>query len=240
MSKAVATSISSPLGQRAWIALGVALVAGATLRFTWNADMEFKGDESWMYQRAVHVGRGEPWPELGMPSGVGLRNPGFSVWLFVGLSHLTGATTPLQLERGVVALNVAALVLLAFFIWRCVPEDEREIWMWAAALAAVNPLGLLLQRKIRAQSTLPLFCVLFLWGWWWPRPAGRGCALGLRRRAPRADSHEWLLPGCLLPPVHSLFIAAGPAGPTEASLGLLVGRVGGGGHTVAAVGAVSA
>jgi len=148
------------------IALALALIVGAVLRFTWNEDMEFKGDESWMFRTAMTVGKTEPWPELGMPSGVGLRNPGMSVWVFVGLARVANAATPLHLDRAIVTLNVLALVLLALFIWREVPDDQKEAWAWAMALAAVGPIGLLLQRKIWAQSTLPALCVLFIWGWW--------------------------------------------------------------------------
>src|SRR6185312_8715806 len=84
------------------IGLALAVLVGAALRFTWNEDMEFKGDESWLFQRAMNVGRTEPWPELGQVSGVGLRNPGLSVWLFAAIDRVFDASTPLQLDRGVV------------------------------------------------------------------------------------------------------------------------------------------
>ncbi len=40
-------------------------------------------------------------------------------------------------------------------------------WMWAAALAAINPVAVLFQRKIWPPSTLPLFSMIVLIGWWW-------------------------------------------------------------------------
>src|SRR5437868_8153218 len=62
-----------------------ALVLGAFLRFAWLADMEYKGDERWTFERTQHVPGVDPWPALGMPSSVGLLNPGLSLWVFVVL-----------------------------------------------------------------------------------------------------------------------------------------------------------
>ncbi|MHB8419513.1 MAG: hypothetical protein ACYDCL_15665 [Myxococcales bacterium] len=200
-------SIARPL-PRVWLLFFLfVLLAGWVLRFTWNGDMEFKGDESWMFQRAVHVGHGEPWPALGMTSGAGLQNPGLSVWLFVGLSRIFHLTTPLQLDRAVVTLNALALLLLLAFAWRCVPEADRESWLWAGALAAVSPVGLLLQRKIWAQSVLPCFCVVFLWSWW--------------RRDRAVGAFLWGLAGGLLGQIHMsgfFFAAAFAAWTALASL----------------------
>ncbi|MBS2033263.1 MAG: hypothetical protein JST54_35645 [Deltaproteobacteria bacterium] len=170
------------------IGLALAVLLGAVLRFTWNEDMEFKGDESWLFQRAMNVGRTEPWPDLGQVSGVGLRNPGLSVWLFAGIDRLFDASTPLQLDRGVVTLNVLAMGLLAVFIWRNVAEDQREAWCWAALIAAVNPIVLLLDRKIWTLSAFPIFCVAFIWTWW-RRDKWWGAAL-------------WGLIGALLGQIH--------------------------------------
>lgn len=134
--------------------------------------MEYKGDEQWLFEHAVRIPALEPWPALGMPSGVGLRNPGLSVWIFAVLAKLSGARDPLSLCRAVVAMNGLAFVLLAVGAWRLLPVRRREPWGWALALAAVNPIALLLQRKLWAQSVLPVLCVLFLLGWlrrerWW-------------------------------------------------------------------------
>lgn len=180
------------------ILLAVLVVAlGITLRLTWVTDMEYKGDERFMFDRSQHVGREEPWPELGMESGVGTRNPGMSIWFFAVLARVFGATTPLSLDRAVILLNCGALVVLAFFALRSVPEEEREPWLWATALAAVNPIAIYLQRKIWAQSVLPLFCVLFL--------------IGFRRRDRYWGAFLWGLIGAALGQVHmsGFFFAAG-------------------------------
>lgn len=199
MSEAASSPLPAP-SPRLLTGLAVAAVVVATaLRATFTEDMEFKGDESWMFDRSQAVGRGEPWPELGMPSGAGLRNPGLSIWLFVGLARLLGATTPLQLQHGVVAMAALAFLLLAVAIPRLVSEGEREPWLWGLLLAACNPLTLLLHRKIWAQSALPLFCALFLVGW-------------LTRRR-MVGAVVWGLVGALLGQIHmsGFFFAFGIA-----------------------------
>lgn len=152
--------------------VAAAIAVGALLRFGWLSDMEYKGDERWSFERSQLVGTAEPWPTLGMPSSVGLRNPGLSVWVFVALAKVFAIHRPVSLDRAVVACNVSAFVLLFAFIVRKVRSDEREPWLWGLALAAVNPIAVLLERKIWAQSVLPIFCVFFLIGWlrrnrWW-------------------------------------------------------------------------
>ncbi|HXX67845.1 MAG TPA: hypothetical protein VEK07_11715 [Polyangiaceae bacterium] len=152
--------------------VGGAIVVGALLRFGWLSDMEYKGDERWSFDRSQRVGSAEPWPALGMPSSVGLCNPGLSVWVFVVLARIFGAHHPVALDRAVVACDVSAFVLLFAFVVRGMPSHEGEPWLWGLALAAVNPIAVLLERKIWAQSVLPIFCAAFLIGWlrrdrWW-------------------------------------------------------------------------
>ncbi len=119
-----------------------------------------------MFARSQQVGVSEPWPALGMPSGAGgVRNPGLSVWVFVGLAKITGVTTPVGLARVVQGVNCLALVALGIFALRFAGA-ERRIWLWALNLAALSPTAILLQRKIWAQSVLPLICVLMLMAWW--------------------------------------------------------------------------
>jgi hypothetical protein len=88
-----------------------------------------------------------------------------SVWIFVGLARIIHATTPPELARGVELLNILALLLLAFFSLYLLPKVERPPWLWATAFAAVNPFAVLFDRKIWAQSTLPLLCVLMWMAW---------------------------------------------------------------------------
>jgi hypothetical protein len=161
-----ATTATEPTSRLwSWL-LALAVVAGVALRFLWVEDMEYKYDEAFMFERSQNIGVSEPWPAVGMPSGVGVRNPGLSIWLFVALARVTGADHPVALTRAVIVLNVLALVALALFIVRYVRRSEREPWYWALGLAAVNPMAIQLQRKIWAQSVLPLLCVVTLVGWW--------------------------------------------------------------------------
>jgi hypothetical protein len=143
-----------------------AVLLGCWLRLASPLEIEYKGDEAFMFGRSQHVGVDEPWPALGMASGAGgVRNPGLSIWIFAGLAKLTGATTPVGLARAVQVLNCLALGALGLFALRFAGA-ERRAWLWALNLAALSPTGILLQRKIWAQSVLPLLCVLLLMAWW--------------------------------------------------------------------------
>jgi hypothetical protein len=153
---------------RSWhVGLAAALVAGAVLRLVWVQDMEYKSDEIYMFDRTRAVGVTEPWPWLGIESGVNLHNPGMSVWVFVVPGKLLGGgEDPTVLARVPQWGSIVALGLLVVFAFRSVAAEEREPWLWGIALAAVNPSVLWLHRKIWAQATLAPFSVLFLIGWW--------------------------------------------------------------------------
>ena len=161
--------------------------------------MEYKGDERYMVEVARTAGRTAPWPAVGMPSGVSVPNPGLSVWAFVGLARVTGAETPVGLDRAVQGLNVLALVLLLGMAWRRKDARERAAWLWAFAFVAVSPIEVIYERKIWAQSILPFFCLLFL---------------GLRgRRARAGGAFGWGLVGAVLGQIHmsGFFYAAATA-----------------------------
>lgn len=145
--------------------LCAALLLGAVLRLSFPGDIEYKGDEQTMFNFAQTVGVSQPWPGLGMLSGGQVQNPGMSVWVLVALARTLHATTPPEMARAVQLLNILGLAVLAFFSLRVLPERERQPWCWATAMAAVSPVAILFQRKIWAQSTLPLFCVLFWMAW---------------------------------------------------------------------------
>jgi hypothetical protein len=154
---------------RSWlwtIGLIAAVSLGALFRLGWARDIEYKADEALMFEWSRAVGSGASWPWLGMQSGVGLRNPGMSVWIFAILGRLTGNGDPPALARGVEVLAVLATLLVVAFALLGVGEGEREPWLWAAVLAAVNPIAVLYDRKIWAQSILPIFSVILLLGWW--------------------------------------------------------------------------
>lgn len=168
------------------------LIGGVVLRLIWVGDMEFKADEAYLFAHA----QAGALPGLGQASGVGLRNPGLSVWIFVALDHGFGLHTPTALARGVMLVNVAALALLAVFATRYVARPERERWLWATALTAVNPTLIVFSRKLWAQSVLPFFTMLALLCWW--------------QRGRARMSFAWGMSGALLGQIHmSGFFFAG-------------------------------
>jgi hypothetical protein len=178
-----------------WAVLGIvlALFAGAALRLIWPEDIEYKADEAWTFQHS----RDAELPWLGMASSVDIPNPGMSLWVFVLLQRISGADDPPTLARAVQLTNVAALILLACFAFRCVPRGEREPWLWAAALVAVNPLAVLFHRKIWPPCVLPLLTLIMLYGWWY--------------RQRRFPAFVWGLVGVCLGQIHmaGFFFAGG-------------------------------
>lgn len=148
------------------IFLAVALLAGVALRLLHTSSMEWKEDEYYNFYLTQLIGHSRPWPWVGMNSGVYLANPGMSIWVFAALAKLAGATDPLQLARAVAVAALIGIALIVPFAYRFVKEDEREPWLWAYALAMVNPFGLLYQRKLWPQAFLPFFCMLAWMGWW--------------------------------------------------------------------------
>ncbi|MBU6375806.1 MAG: hypothetical protein KGQ59_07415 [Bdellovibrionales bacterium] len=141
------------------------LIVGFALRLSFSRDIEFKADEAYSFSYSQEVLRTKPWPWVGMNSSAGMVNPGLSVWIFVGLARLFSADTPIELSRAVQILNCLALLILVLYAVKRADADERRLWIWSAAFAAVNPLSIVLQRKIWAQSTLPFFSILFLICW---------------------------------------------------------------------------
>ena len=157
---------SAPPFSRGWLAFFVlSLLLGAVLRLSYSGDIEFKYDEAFMFSQTQTAGISQPVPTLGMESSVGIRNPPLGIWVFLALSRLFSADTPPELARTVQILNILALAGLLGFAWRQVDPRIKENWLWTMALVCVNPIAVLLQRKIWTQSTLPLFCLLFILGW---------------------------------------------------------------------------
>ncbi|MGH7033459.1 MAG: hypothetical protein ACREFL_07000 [Stellaceae bacterium] len=155
------------LWRRRWaIGFGLALALGIVFRLVWLSDMEWKGDEAWTYAQLRAFWQSRDVPPLGMASSAGLPNAGLSLWAFIGLSALLPALDPIAIARAVALTNAAAILLLALFARFGVARAEREPWLWAAALVAVNPLAVLFSRKIWPPDILPLFTVAMLWAWW--------------------------------------------------------------------------
>ena len=189
--------VSLPRPTLAAVGVCAALFAGVVLRTAWVRDMEYKGDEAWTFERVRHAGVDEPIPALGMPTSYEVRHPGGTVWVFVAVARVCGAATPTDLGRACQVVNSLALVLVVGFAYRCVPAGEREAWLWGAALAAVNPLAVVFQRKIWPPSVVPLFTTLALVAWW--------------HRGRRAGAFFWGLGSVLVGQIHpgGLFLAAG-------------------------------
>jgi hypothetical protein len=143
-----------------------AVAAGLVLRLSYPLDIEFKADERWTFEQVRAALSGGSWLWSGMPTSIGGLNPGASLWVFIPLGWLFGADTPPQLARGVQCMNSAALIALVLFALRSVRENDREPWFWAAALWAVNPVAVILERKIWPPSVLPLFTVAIIAAWW--------------------------------------------------------------------------
>jgi hypothetical protein len=183
---------------KGWLAfLSLALLMGVILRLSFPGDIEYKNDERYMFEATQKAGNMGSWPLLGMTSGVQVKNPGMSVWIFTVLSSITHASTPPELARAVQFLDILALLGLALFSLRLLPEPEKLSWCWATAFAAVNPFAVLFARKIWAQCTLPFFCVLFWIAWHY--------------RHKRAGAFFWGLLGICLGQIHmsGFFLAAG-------------------------------
>jgi hypothetical protein len=138
-----------------------ALACGIVLRLLWPADMEWKADEQRMFAWASAIGVTEPWPSVGMASGVAIPNPGLSVWIFVPLARVAG--DPVALAQIVQLVNVVALIGFAVFgASRAFTAPARQLWFAGLALMSVNPIAIVLARKIWAQSLLPVFTVATL------------------------------------------------------------------------------
>lgn len=140
------------------------LIAGSALRLAAPREFEFKADEARMVDlvRTARATGELPW--LGMPTSQGVRNPGMSVWPFVALSYAFGSDG-FGLTQSVRVLNVLALAAaIAFAVWRLRGNDQ-QLWLAGVLLAAVNPMEVVLHRKLWAQSILPAFALLVLWLW---------------------------------------------------------------------------
>ena len=179
-----------------WFPVVVVLALGCFLRLVWPLDMEFKADEATNFGYATSLLPLGEWPLLGMHSSVGLPNPGLSCWLFMVLGRSLAVTNPPDLARAIQLINCSALILLAFFALRIVERKDRAVWLWTLALACVNPIDLLYQRKIWAQSCLPLFSMSLLVAWWF--------------KDRRSGAFLWGLLGALLGQIHmsGYFLAA--------------------------------
>ena len=196
------TTPSPPPSRPAWkrhLFPWTLLLIGAGLRLAWPLDFEWKGDEQWSFDTAQRTARGErEIPSIGMPSSVGLSNPGVSTWPFVGLAYIS--RTPEGMTLGVMLINAVWLLGLALWVRFTWDEEDQGWGYWAIALFAVSPLPLLFSRKLWPPDVFPLFLLPWLW------------AHARRDRA--VFAFLWGLIGMLMGQLHlsGFFAAAGLAG----------------------------
>jgi hypothetical protein len=165
----------------------VFVLADAALRLSYPGDIEFKSDERGFFEQAHAIATGAPWPWLGPTSSVGPRGPAMTTWILGFLAWLTHAATPPDLARAVQVLSIAGLAVFAGFA-ATLKGERRTIWLAAAALWAVNPVAIILERKIWNPSLMPLPATLFIIAW-------------LHRRRPWA-AFAWGVLGALLTQIH--------------------------------------
>jgi len=147
--------------------LVLALIVGCFLRFSFVSDMEYKEDEEYNFKITQQVHHLSDLSWTGIPTGVFIKNPGMSAWVFIALAKVFGVTTPTGLATAVQGFALLGLSLLLPFIFYFLREDEdKEPWLWAFALAMVNPFLVFYQRKLWPEPFLPFFGVLILMGWW--------------------------------------------------------------------------
>lgn len=162
-----------------------AFVTGAFLRLVWPNDIHYLGDESWTF---THV-RDGAWEPLGMPSSRGLKNPGMSLWVFMILGKVGGVATPAGLTRCVALLALLGHALLLVIPLRLVDDEkDRRTWLWAIILSVTNPILVFLERKIWAQSVLPIFMTGIIIAW--------------MRRDTRGGAFAWGTVGAIIGQIH--------------------------------------
>lgn len=119
--------------------------------------MEWKADEKLMFELAGNGLHTKQLPEIGMPSGGGLPNAGFSVWPFIFFRLLS--SNPLISMLLVALSNVLAILI---FI-RCIKlafKKDTDIYLAGILSFGVSLLPVIFSRKIWAQDLMPLFIAL--------------------------------------------------------------------------------
>jgi hypothetical protein len=175
-----------------------ALVAGVALRLALPSVITYLHDEDWTVRHVNAARSGEAWAALGMPSSRGVRNAGMSVWVFIALGLVSFASTPEGLTRAVAVLAIGAHTAALLIPLKLVAnEQERRAWIWAIVLTMTNPILVFLERKIWAQSVLPIFDVVMIAAW--------------MRRDTRAGAFVWGFVGALVGQIHMAGFFFAPA-----------------------------
>lgn len=147
--------------------LGFLLLFAVVVRFAHGDEIEFKHDQAETMWYIERFRTGEySWPWIGQHASSGLRHPAFGIWLYLVPGLAFGLDSPVEVARITQIFAVLALGLLLWFALFRVKASERPFWLWTYAIACVNPLGLLLERKIWHPSLLPFFVMLMISAWW--------------------------------------------------------------------------
>jgi hypothetical protein len=175
----------------------IALAAGILLRVLFVEDMEYKEDEQFNFLQTQLIGKTQPWPWVGIASGVYIVNPGMSIWVFTLLAKLLRIHQPTHLAYAIQGFALLGICLIIPFVFLFLKDlEERKIWLWAFALSLVNPFLVLYQRKLWPEPFLPFFTLITLMGWW--------------KKSTRAGAFFWGLVGAILGQIHmsGFFFAA--------------------------------
>jgi hypothetical protein len=151
----------SPSKKTVYFILFVSVALGIFLRLVWLGDMEWKRDEMWMFNASQKIVRTGDWPSVGFPSSAGgIPHPGMHIWIFGVIAFF--AHNPESMTRIVQITNILALLGFCLLAVLRIEEDQKELWLWGLALAAVSPLAVLFSRKLWANDVLPLFSFLVI------------------------------------------------------------------------------
>jgi hypothetical protein len=120
--------------------------------------MEWKADEINMHALASHASATGHWPSLGLVSGVGIKNAGFSIWPFIVFYKISH--NPVNMALMVALCNI--LALFSMFKMATLSGKDSEALKWGVALVGVNVITVLFARKIWAQNLIPVW-VAALW-----------------------------------------------------------------------------
>jgi len=149
--------------QWATVLFFVALFLGLLLRVIFPSDMEWKNDEVWMFYASQTLSFFKNFSTLGMESGAGIQNPGFSLWPFMGFAQFS--STPVGMVQWVQWLNVLAILGALIAAFKLFQGEIKTLWMKTLLLMSVSPLPVLFSRKLWAQCVLPPLMFLFFFSY---------------------------------------------------------------------------
>ncbi|MCL4543570.1 MAG: hypothetical protein M1118_03055 [Chloroflexi bacterium] len=145
---------------RGWlVALTMTIAAGAALRLVQLNVVEFKGDESTVFNLVrLMLHSGQP-AQVGMISSLGGFNPPIFLYVLAPVVWLTD--NPIFTTGWVALLNVLAIILCAIVVWRYIGPRASYL---ATLLYALAPWAVVFSRKIWEQEALAPLVLVAFWG----------------------------------------------------------------------------